>query len=392
MSSSYPSDWDSRRQSVYKRDGYTCQNCGIQGGPHGSAELHAHHVVPKSRGGTHDRSNLISLCDECHRSVHNKNTNAPTHYQEHEQTIEYSDPDFGELVDVVTDDTEVIVSTAGDLLLETNQRLSDGDLDFQEILDVENELRIAIISTLENVDLLQTASTKGYSPELVHTAENTVDEAEELLTTVMDTLNLVEECIFDLVDQATSCPHCGTTLNSSDKFCGGCGADLGDMVPSCPQCGSEFSEEDDFCRGCGFELSDHQGPTLGSAELKQDWVNRMESNIEELDSAIDQYVISEIKMDIKLRIESELTTNVVWDNCPSCGFPEAALRTLSGIECVVCEGEWKDKGILNREIKMTRGDERGRSMPKSEWEPTGEKRNEEERYKDVLFPTSHFAE
>ena len=68
--SSYPADWDSRRRAVYQRDNHVCQNCGAEGRPHGNVELHAHHIVPKSRGGTHDLSNLTTLCYDCHNAVH----------------------------------------------------------------------------------------------------------------------------------------------------------------------------------------------------------------------------------------------------------------------------------------------------------------------------------
>lgn len=78
MSDSYPSDWDQRRKKVYQRDNYTCQNCGAQGGPHGNAELHAHHIVPKGKGGTHEVSNLKTICNECHSAIHNENVYAPT--------------------------------------------------------------------------------------------------------------------------------------------------------------------------------------------------------------------------------------------------------------------------------------------------------------------------
>lgn len=70
MTSEYPSDWDRRRKEVYKRDGYTCQNCGRRGEPHGTAKLHAHHIVPKSAGGTHKKSNLQTVCKECHQAIH----------------------------------------------------------------------------------------------------------------------------------------------------------------------------------------------------------------------------------------------------------------------------------------------------------------------------------
>ncbi len=66
----YPSDWDSRRKEVYRRDNYTCQNCGVKGGPKGGAELHAHHIVPKSKGGTHQLSNLKTVCSQCHNAIH----------------------------------------------------------------------------------------------------------------------------------------------------------------------------------------------------------------------------------------------------------------------------------------------------------------------------------
>lgn len=66
----YPPDWDSRRKRVYRRDGYQCQNCGADGGSNGDTELHAHHIVPKSEGGTHRLSNLTTLCRSCHSDVH----------------------------------------------------------------------------------------------------------------------------------------------------------------------------------------------------------------------------------------------------------------------------------------------------------------------------------
>ena len=73
----YPSDWDSRRRRVYSRDGYRCQNCGAGGGREGGAELHAHHIVPISKGGSHSTSNLKTMCKDCHSAIHG-NQMAPT--------------------------------------------------------------------------------------------------------------------------------------------------------------------------------------------------------------------------------------------------------------------------------------------------------------------------
>lgn len=87
--SSYPSDWDSRRRRVYRRDGYSCQNCGAYGGPHGGAELHAHHIVPKSKGGTDNLGNLRTLCKHCHNAIHHKNKMAPTNNGNAQASVKY---------------------------------------------------------------------------------------------------------------------------------------------------------------------------------------------------------------------------------------------------------------------------------------------------------------
>jgi hypothetical protein len=73
----YPSDWDERQRTVYRRDNYTCANCGRKGRPYGGVELQAHHVVPRSRGGTSKRSNLATLCAACHDATHGRGM-APT--------------------------------------------------------------------------------------------------------------------------------------------------------------------------------------------------------------------------------------------------------------------------------------------------------------------------
>jgi len=66
----YPSNWDQIRKQIYKRDGYTCQKCGAQGGRGGDAELHCHHITPISKGGSNHPTNLITLCWRCHNAQH----------------------------------------------------------------------------------------------------------------------------------------------------------------------------------------------------------------------------------------------------------------------------------------------------------------------------------
>lgn len=70
----YPPDWDARRRYVYRRDGYECHRCGARGGPgvEDGVELHAHHVEPKSAGGSHHPDNLQTLCADCHDREHGR--------------------------------------------------------------------------------------------------------------------------------------------------------------------------------------------------------------------------------------------------------------------------------------------------------------------------------
>ena len=60
------------RKLVYKRDDYTCQECGVAG-----VELHAHHQIPFSESPLHqfDIDNGITLCKDCHNLVHSKGGN-----------------------------------------------------------------------------------------------------------------------------------------------------------------------------------------------------------------------------------------------------------------------------------------------------------------------------
>lgn len=58
----YDRRWERIRDQYIKAHPY-CQRCGSQ------YRLHVHHVVPLSQGGTHDWSNLVSLCEACHNSL-----------------------------------------------------------------------------------------------------------------------------------------------------------------------------------------------------------------------------------------------------------------------------------------------------------------------------------
>ena len=50
---------------MYQRAGYRCQMCGRS-----NVRLHAHHMVPISRGGPTSSENLASVCEDCHSRLH----------------------------------------------------------------------------------------------------------------------------------------------------------------------------------------------------------------------------------------------------------------------------------------------------------------------------------
>lgn len=78
MTRDLPSDWTARAKNVYERDNYQCQNCNRKGGPYGDAELHAHHGVPRHKGGSHKLTNLTTYCKKCHNAIHYDSKIAPT--------------------------------------------------------------------------------------------------------------------------------------------------------------------------------------------------------------------------------------------------------------------------------------------------------------------------
>ncbi len=62
----YPArDKDQVRLIVLRRDKHTCQRCQAQ-----QSDLHVHHIIPRHDGGADTAENLITLCSQCHREVH----------------------------------------------------------------------------------------------------------------------------------------------------------------------------------------------------------------------------------------------------------------------------------------------------------------------------------
>lgn len=52
------------RSAALERAGYACERCGE------TQNLHAHHRIPRGRGGTNSPENGSCLCQTCHGACH----------------------------------------------------------------------------------------------------------------------------------------------------------------------------------------------------------------------------------------------------------------------------------------------------------------------------------
>ena len=70
--------WETVRGSVLRRDGYICQRCKRYGRMRGAA--HVHHINPLEYYPEYAtaRWNLISLCLQCHNTLHDRDTHELT--------------------------------------------------------------------------------------------------------------------------------------------------------------------------------------------------------------------------------------------------------------------------------------------------------------------------
>lgn len=57
--------YKNNHEAVLDRDNYTCQCCKTKKGT-----LHVHHIIYRSNGGSDKIDNLITLCEDCHRKLH----------------------------------------------------------------------------------------------------------------------------------------------------------------------------------------------------------------------------------------------------------------------------------------------------------------------------------
>lgn len=57
--------YKNNHEAVLNRDNYTCQCCKTKKGA-----LHVHHIIYRSNGGSDKMENLITICENCHKKLH----------------------------------------------------------------------------------------------------------------------------------------------------------------------------------------------------------------------------------------------------------------------------------------------------------------------------------
>lgn len=351
--SSYPSDWDQRRKAVYQRDGYQCQNCGSAGGPKGNTELHAHHIVPKAQGGTHQKSNLITVCKNCHNSIHG-NKPAPT------ANGVLSSSSNKPLLDA----TKTLNQKSQQLSNFCAQEFNPALEDFSQQNNTENAERLVKLThkyinyifelkkASKNVDDAESEAHHNLSQEYIN---KTVELAHLEMNKVSAHIELIDSLYV-----------------ASDDF--------SESIETCPECGSSVDDSDSFCSGCGADISDIGSSLVSDGEI--DVVN-IGAKMNKITEASEKATIAKTEH-TALSEKIASNGNVGWDYCPNCGINMYIEEKGKTATCPVCEASWKKerKGMISTKVvwEMKSGRNEGETKTKSEWNELANERNSEELY------------
>lgn len=77
----YTKSFSPTRNRIYKRDGYECVYCGSR------MQLTIDHVVPKSRGGKNEWTNLVTSCFKCNIRKSNRTPDEANMVMKHEPFV-----------------------------------------------------------------------------------------------------------------------------------------------------------------------------------------------------------------------------------------------------------------------------------------------------------------
>lgn len=385
MSSEYPSDWESRRRNVYSRDNYTCQNCGANGGTRGSAELHAHHIVPKSKGGSHKKSNLVTLCRECHGAIHGSR-DAPTTNLYNSRTSKATVKK--NLIEILNELIEVEKKSNTSLDMITNMIDPTNKSEFlpEKYLEersnvVQDMLMIKLVSSIYHSNI-----KNRVEKEMAGDLNRIINSAQESIGNKLSIITEVDKMISEFEDRNRECSKCGHPINDKSNFCKECGKEIV-REKSCEECGQRLDEDTNFCPKCGTEAPDE----VVTDEFEPIDMQEIEVHYNNISNKIDkagkQLHLTMTLIAKFVAINTNSNYSVLFSYCPNCGLKRGVIKKSATASCVLCEGEWFKKGILSTHWVLRNGSNIGKKedkVKKREWESIGQKKNEKKVFEQEL--------
>lgn len=250
VNSEYPMDWRSRRQEVFDQDGYTCQNCERKGGEKGDAELRAYHLVPLDIGGTHETTNLLTVCKRCKAAISTA-VESPPEAADENSMVDSIDT-LGDLKQAIAyvDKIENLVSQYAE------QVLGEGEVDEGRLVRNSDSF---LIDARDAKNHILTAKLMFSNVNLGAGSQAKADAYSRLSEEVFFLLRYELEIVGyfqDYIDVLTTvkCPKCGYDADQDSKLCGECSREL-PVFWECLQCRTNVDElDEDYCSSCGNEL------------------------------------------------------------------------------------------------------------------------------------------
>jgi len=143
----------------------------------------------------------------------------------------------------------------GELKKMTIVNYYDAEKVLKRVLDLKNSLKQ--IKSEINLEIERTKEMSGnVTPyeKLTFNVDNLMTNLDRLKTQLENYMQKEireEKPVKEVSQEITKefCPHCGSVIDPSDKFCGNCGQRL-----CCLYCGSVISQSDKFCGNCGQRL------------------------------------------------------------------------------------------------------------------------------------------
>lgn len=292
MSNNYPSDWDSRRREVYERDGYMCQNCGRSLRNRSDLELHAHHIVPISKGGSHAKTNLSTMCSECHDAIHN-DQEAPTAYRMPQTTSELTN--YQDVFEILMKISQYITNNAAGHIA-----VSKDSVDIDQILAYYDTQRESVQTDIHEYKR-NIASFDPYdNADSDHVQDDFKEEVERLIDVIivmLDEFLELDRLLVRYVEKLTTveCPGCGVIHSESTEFCGECGTEL-PVLSICPECGKpRQTTHQNYCQGCGGELNSYPKSWLEQIETTKKEHEKKKESMNDTREQIGQIAEEEVQ-------------------------------------------------------------------------------------------------